>query len=73
MFEVTIYEDGESFEFYNDYTKSAIDLLVEDYEKLTILTDIVLKSRHSIEIRKLDEERRIIWKTKDLLNYIEKC
>ena len=56
MFSVTIYEDGEPFEYYRDCTKSAINLIVENYNDLIKLIDIVLKSGHSIEILKLQNE-----------------
>ena len=56
MFNVMIYEDGESYAFYSDCSKSAINLLVENYEDLQKLIDIVLKSGHSIEISKIAEK-----------------
>lgn len=52
MFDVMIYEDGNAYEYYEDVYKSAIKLSIENYDDLVKIIDIVLKSGHSIEIRK---------------------
>lgn len=56
MFRVAIYEDGDTYGYCEEETKNAIYLNIENYQDLTKIIDIVLKSGHSIEILKLDKE-----------------
>ena len=58
MFKVVIYEDGDTYGYYEEETKNAIYLDIENYQDLTKIVEIVLKSGHSIEICKIniDEE-----------------
>ena len=51
MYKATVYENGDTYEYYTNATSSAIDLDIENFEELSKLMDIVLKSGHSIEIR----------------------
>ena len=58
MYFVTIYENGETYNFFNEEGISAINLKIDSEEQLKEIINIVLNSGHSIEIYKNNEETK---------------
>lgn len=56
MWEVMLYENGETYEFYIEGTHNAIFLIVASKEELETIINIATRSGHSIEIKKIKDE-----------------
>lgn len=56
MWEVMLYENGETYEFYIEGAHNAICLIVTSKEELEIIINIATRSGHSIEIKKIKDK-----------------
>lgn len=56
MWEVTLYENGETYEFYIEGGHNAICLIVASKEELETVINIATRSGHSIEIKKIKDK-----------------
>lgn len=56
MWEITLYENGETYEFYIEGAHNAICLIVASKEELETIINIATRSGHSIEIKKIKDK-----------------
>lgn len=56
MWEITLYENGETYEFYIEGARNAICLIVASKEELETIINIATRSGHSIEIKKIKDK-----------------
>lgn len=56
MWEITLYENGETYEYYTDASRNAITLFLKSQEQLEMMITIATQSGHSIEIKELKED-----------------
>lgn len=56
MWEITLYQNGKTYEFYTEGTHNAICLIVASKEELETIINIATRSGHSIEIKKIKDK-----------------